>query len=308
MDNSAILAAAAAADAQAIDTSVDPERVLLVDGDALAYSCAGNDDTDPAQARRNLIDKVQYAAARTGSGRVLILLTMPGSHKGHRYAVARYQPYQGNRSNSRRPKNWAYLRGLLENQDLPFEFHATNTAEADDLFGYHANRLPHGKAVIFTEDKDMRMVPGLHLTWRDYLMVDVPPGTWEIVSGGKVYGEKWFWLQMLHGDTADHIKGLPNFRNAANVVKPMGEVTAAKTLDQCSPDQARRKVMDLYVQNHTLDLLFENAVLLWMRMDKDAPWYDVFMEGRPLQEFVPPVLLANRVAEAEALNAASQTI
>lgn len=311
MDNSAILAAAAAADAAAIDTSMDPERVLLVDGDALAYSCAGNDDTDPAQARINLIDKVRHAQRVSGSGQVQILLTMPGSHKGHRYAIARYKPYQGQRTNSRRPKNWKHLRNLLEGSMLPFPVHATNTAEADDLFGLWSCSRPHGKTVIFTEDKDMRMVPGIHLTWREYLLIDVPPGTWSLVNGDKVYGEKWFWLQMLHGDPADYVPGLPNFKNAANVVKLMGPATAEKVLANAHDRETARKIVrDLYVENHSEALYYEQAILLWMRRDTQSHWFDVFQPGNPLHTdgwmTAAYEEMQDRVAQAEVLNATTQ--
>ena len=49
-----------------------PGRVLLADGDGLAYYCAGNDGTDPGQARWNLINKLDEAMRASGSERALV--------------------------------------------------------------------------------------------------------------------------------------------------------------------------------------------------------------------------------------------
>ena len=58
-----------------------PGRVLLVDGDGLAYYCAGKDGSSVGDARRALNDKVESAARLVSAERVVILLTGSGSHK-----------------------------------------------------------------------------------------------------------------------------------------------------------------------------------------------------------------------------------
>jgi len=63
---------------------VTPNRMLLVDGDGLAYYCAGKDDTDIGTARFNLAAKIRSAATLIGADRVLVLLTTSGRHKGQR--------------------------------------------------------------------------------------------------------------------------------------------------------------------------------------------------------------------------------
>mgnify|MGYP003537285249 FL=1 len=72
-------------------------RVLVVDGDGLAYYCAGNDDTTIGEARSRATDKVRSAMQAVGAESALIVLTGRFSHKGHRYAIARRVPYQSKR-------------------------------------------------------------------------------------------------------------------------------------------------------------------------------------------------------------------
>ena len=277
---------------------VSPNRILLVDGDGLAYYCAGNDDTSPGEARQNLISKVQSAQRMVGAASVRILVTSSGSHKGHRYAIARVKPYQGQRANSRRPANWSYLRELLSHSHLgSFEIEHTAVAEADDLFGWYAYNFPND-AVIYTQDKDMRMLPGMHLDWVShrthkvghelaahiekykYIRVAAVDRTFN----EKQYGPKWFWLQMLHGDTADNIPGLPKYV-VDGKAKPVGEVTANKLLtDEHLPHLRVAELYRSYYADRWLVEMMEQACLLWMRREP-AKWDDCLDPGGPLYSF-----------------------
>jgi hypothetical protein len=262
-------------------------RVLQVDGDALAYSCAGNDDTAPGQAFRNVLSRISAAKRRCGATSVEVLCTLRTSHKGHRYAVARVKPYQGQRKSGRRPKNYEYLRDILERGGDRHEqwgrIKLYDHAEADDGFG-----VGHDPAnvVIHTEDKDMQMKSGWHLSWDLEHLIYVEPGTWELVHHGKTFGRKWFWLQMLHGDGADNIPGLPTYVNANGKDALCGPVTAAKLLADCANEaEARAVVFGLYKGTYGdgwQTQVLEQAVLLWMRTSPRSPWNDVLLPGNPL--------------------------
>lgn len=261
------------------------DRTLYTDGDGLAYYCAGNDETTLGEARQRLADKIKGMQETCGAAVSVTLLTGSGSHKGHRYAVARVKPYQGQRSNSRRPKNWQGLRDMLDDGHFGDTTRRTLTAEADDLFGYHGHSAPE-RTVIATQDKDMRMVPGWHLDWVANLMHYLPPGTFDKVWNDKQYGDKWFWLQMLHGDSADHIPGLPFYKNAKGKDTLMGDKTAQKMLaGVASNEEALACVHALYATYYgerALVEMMEQAVLLWMRRDPDSMWYDCMEPGGPL--------------------------
>jgi len=246
-------------------------RTLYLDGDGLAYFCSGSDTTSRAEAMGNLegfiLEKLRLSRAQRG----VILVTAPESHKGYRYAVATVKPYQGNRNSGRRPKNWEALRNaLLGNASLfGFAIKTTDTYEADDLFGI----LAKADDVICTQDKDMRMVPATHMDWHDNHFVATGGHTWECRHYGTVYGRKWFWLQMLMGDTADNIPGLPRLNG-----KLCGEVTAKHYLRAARFEKdAALLVHEAYFKHYgeqAIQMMCEQAFLLWMRWQPDV--LDVF--------------------------------
>ena len=316
---SAIAAAAQDSPMGCLSVPLVRDRVLLVDGDGLAYYCAGKDDTDAGEARASLVNKVKSAARLVGAERTIILLTLSGSHKGHRYAIARAKPYQAQRANSRRPKNWEHLRDFMLSKELPFEMEGTLTAEADDLFGRWAYAQPDN-VVIYTQDKDMRMLPGRHLDWVSHRMhtVDCLSGAWPVatrsldsVFNDKQYGPKWFWLQMLQGDTADNIPGLPKYV-VDGKAKQVGEVTAAKLLaNEALPHLRVAELYRSFYEDRWLVEMMEQACLLWMRRNPEA-WDDCLNPGGPLEafndggaEFAKAYLeIKQRVTDADRINAA----
>ena len=322
----AMAAAAGASPMASGSVPVLPGRILLVDGDGLAYYCAGKDDTDAGEARAILVNKVKAAQRLVGAERVIVLLTASGSNKGHRYAIARVKPYQGQRVNSRRPANWRHLRDYMESGQLPFEVEATAVAEADDLFGWYAYNDPEN-VVIYTQDKDMRMLPGTHLDWVSHrthrvqhsfslhrereLMYNIRALDSEFNE--KQYGPKWFWLQMLHGDTADNIPGLPKYV-VDGKAKPVGEVTAGKLLaDESLPHLRVAELYRSFYGDRWLAELMEQACLLWMRRVPEH-WDDCMNPGGPLdvfndgeEEFAKAYFeIEKRVREADIINELTQ--
>lgn len=290
-------------------------RTLYLDGDGLAYYCAGNDETTPAEARARCRDKVEAMLKASGAEKLLILLTGSGGHKGHRYAVARIKPYQGQRSNSNRPKNWQALRTMLELGDFG-PVHIDYDREADDRFGQYGHAAPD-LTVHGTQDKDMRMVPGWHIDWKDNQIFYLAPDQFAAVWKDKLYGEKWFWHQMLHGDPTDNIPGLPRAYG-----KLCGPVTAAKMLDEAANREQAFGIVARAYHSHYGDRFFtemvEQGVLLWMRRGDKADWFDVAAQGGPLYLDGTPEVnklhyaawkeLRDRVKQAQELNdlAASQ--
>lgn len=277
-----------------------PGLVLHVDGDYLAYYASGNDETSEGQARQNAIDLIHKFKGRTGATSVVMHNTANGSQKGERYLIATIKPYQGQRDSGRKPKNHGYLQNWLQTYDGPL-FRAKNwlTREADDGIGavaHHAIGTDVGYCVIATADKDMRMLPGLHISWKpvngQHVLTRVKPGGYDIVGEDlKQYGLKFFWQQMLMGDTADHIPGLEFYRGdwdekkQAFKIKKMGEKTAEKMLEDCfDNEQAYARVAELYMNAYTqydaagnptnpnewADRFVEQAALLWMRLDNTA--------------------------------------
>lgn len=280
--------AAAIAAATASQPQARPDkaagRTLLADGDALAYYCAGNGDTSSGQARRNLEQKLESALRACGADKVTILTTSRASHKGHRYAISRIKPYQGKRDGKQRPRNWQLMRELIERDPRSV---VTDTLEADDLFHIHSVRLGDDNVALLTMDKDMRMVPGWHLNWDSHALVRVQPDTWAAALDGKLYGRKWFWLQMLMGDATDNVPGLLACK-VGGKLKRCGEKTAAALLRHCQDEHAARDVvfgqyLSTYGDGNDFAghvAYIEQACLLWMR--RSDRLFDCALPGGPL--------------------------
>jgi len=288
VDFSGAIAASAATDAVLVSALPKvPGRVAHIDGDYLCYYSSGNDECEPAMARSNALQFVQRVLDRTGSNKAVMHLTASGCHKGERYLAATVKPYQEQRSGSRRPKNWAYMREWSEGYTGgAFTVKTWASREADDgmaacaRFAVKSGRLD----AIVTADKDMRMLPGVHLCWKDHdILTTVPDNTWAVYGeDGKIYGDKWFWLQMLHGDTADNIPGLEfvftDGKGGALKMSKVGPKTAEQLLGGIEDNkEAYSIVSQCYWRTYRgqgehvgYDRFVEQACLLWLRQDNKA--------------------------------------
>src|SRR5690606_6859007 len=125
---------------------------------------------------------------------------------------------------------------------------------------------------ILTKDKDMRMFPGLHMCWDNFdILTEVALGAYEVwgedaVGKDLLFGTKWFLSQMLHGDRADNIPGLPEFRG-----KQVGPAAAKTILSAASSEEdaftiAYEAYLEVYGSDEEgADRFCEQAALLWMR-------------------------------------------
>lgn len=284
--------------AEYVPPAVVPGRRVHVDGDYLAYKAAGSDRTSAGTARSNALALIKDFKRRTGSESAVVHLTSKGCHKGERYLCATVKPYQGQRKDDYKPVNWEYLRIWLEAYEGDhFRKKLWSSREADDGIAASAQYAAKqgGLDGIATADKDMRMLPGIHVTWPvgwdDPVRVfEVPNDTYSLVGDGKQYGMKWFWLQMLQGDTADNIPGL---EYVWEHVKKYGE----ERMNKCGPKtaenylrgtkdsaEAQRIVTELYDKCYRgrgadvgADRFVEQASLLWLRRGKTADVLD-FMD------------------------------
>lgn len=275
----AIAAAAAAAPAIHIKGPGSvPGRYVLVDGDYLIYGSAGNNETSIGDARMRLMQKLQDFKTMSGAEHIVLHLTATGGHKGHRYVAATIKPYQGNRSGSSRPKNWELLRDFCESyKGVVFRQKLWGTREADDGIALHL-RLLHeqgNEAVVAMKDKDSQMFTGCtHMDWDTFELCHVPRGTfYQENSVGRVFGTKWFWLQMLMGDSADNIPGVQKIRGVTKMVG-CGPARARDALIMAADDEdCCIRVVKAYQQNYGetwASAFAENAALLWMRDDRHA--------------------------------------
>lgn len=262
--------------------AVDPETTLHVDGDYAAYYFSGNDDTSLADAKRNLIGAVEVAARLGGAGKVVIHLTHGLSGKAKRFLIATVKPYQGQRDSGRKPKNWEAMREWLERgktlAGTTWRVVIWEDREADDgvaaaaRYEWSQGRVP----VIFSRDKDFRMIPGRHITWVALDRVETTPQTFRKEGpDGEIYGTLWFWMQMLQGDTADNIPGLEKQpAKEPGKFKTCGEGCARDHLLNTKDDREAYEVVTglykAYYGGSWADRFVEQAALLWLRNDNKA--------------------------------------
>lgn len=253
-------------------------RVLHIDGDYAAYSNAGTVGVPPGVSRKNLIERQKFAAVQAKAESTIIHLSADACNKGHRRLISTIKPYQENRKGSHRPPNWACLRvylELLKNSILSYH------READDSMAEAAYADPHN-TVLHYRDKDMRQLPGWHMTWEEYHLLYVPVGTYEKIGPDDlVYGSKWLWLQMLQGDTADNIPGLPKVQTADGTGwKDCGDGTASDILAGTENNMQAALAVSAryfaYYGEEWADRFVEQMALLWLRESPTAPVVDFF--------------------------------
>lgn len=286
---------AQASSADSMSRPVVAGRVLQADADFWCYFAA-NVEEHINENYRALLDIIETNRVLAGAEFVNVHLTL--GMKGGREQFATVKPYQGKRDDHRDPalkQRVGALRTMLANHKSAIVNPVVNVLqEADDsLTQYQLKRIDsHGvdKSIIMSGDKDLWMVEGLHCDGSNGRM-------WKVSGYGetrykevgnvkpKLVGEgtSWFWHQMIMGDVADNIPGLPMLSGElANRYVPTkkynsdrapikcGEAKAVIILHGVHSDQeAFNRVYEAYRQHYnkrTADAMFlEQAFLLWMR-------------------------------------------
>lgn len=294
-----------------------PFRALMLDADGVIYHIA-HPHLTVEKNFKELVNYIEYLRRCAGAQWVFTFTTM--ALKGGREQMAYYQKYQKKRHDHRTPElaqRVTELRMMLHNYQTDTIFPKPQWfLEADEAIGaFHLQWVDHYcdgmSSVIGTGDKDLDMYPGIvmNIKTRKFTYCgDYAPrlnddntiagaGAWYNNYGhvkyykpnpkkqGKLVGRgtAFFWGQMLCGDTADTIAGLPKMNgflldrykplqrktSGRRPDSPCGASLAATVLSHCSSDKnAYRAVSEAYQGYFGKDwrfFFFENAFLLWMR-------------------------------------------
>jgi len=167
--------------------------------------------------------------------------------------IATLKKYKGNRT-ADKPLKY----GLARDYWLSKAFKVSSNQEADDDMAIRQVELNY-EGVIATIDKDLNMIPGRHFNWQK------EKGQGRLYKVDPDNADRWFWTQMLTGDTADNIPG----------IKRCGEKTAEKLLDGLDTDGRMNVVLGKYREQYgkTADeALTEIGRLLWMRRQPEQMW------------------------------------
>lgn len=222
---------------------------VLIDGDILAYRAAfATQDKSPEDAEDKVEELIQYVLGETlvfpSPNDYFVFLTGKGNF---RFDIAKSHEYKGNRKSAEKPRYLAHVRSYLVDKHRAI---ISEGEEADDLIAKKATELG-STAVVASIDKDMLQLPCRHFNF--------VKNEWSDVD--EFSGLKFFYKQILTGDTADNIIGL--YR--------VGQAKADKMLEGCDTEE---KLWDTVLKAYDGDKerVVENARLLWLRRKEGEIW------------------------------------
>lgn len=166
----------------------------IIDGDVLVYMSIWNNDTleeGKAKFDELLIDVM----SSTFSTDYVMAIGGPDN-----FRVDLFPDYKGNRKKAKdnRPDWFGDLKSwIVEHYDGCIE---TDNCEADDMVRVWANECDEFNIprVVCSVDKDLHCIVGNHFN----------PRTRSIYQISEEYAERFYWQQILTGDSTDNIPGL----------------------------------------------------------------------------------------------------
>ena len=204
--------------------------LALIDADLIAYEAAAAADmVEEGYERRSfdyVVDKVdetiKFITENSGCDSYELFITGKGNF---RYDIATIKPYKGNRKDTPKPFYLEATRKLLESYGAV----VCDGMEADDMLAVRAREMDYNDCCICSRDKDLRMVPCMQYSWEVGRQPEWGPELVDRLGGlhfrfsekilkngeksnaiKKVYGTglKWFYAQLIIGDSTDNIAGL----------------------------------------------------------------------------------------------------
>ena len=222
--------------------------VVLIDGDIVAYTSAFHaqaGDNTQDEAKRKIDTTIRWTLTKTEATSHQVYLT--GSNNYRQKVDVTYKAHRTSPKPSLLPWCREYLRwewGAIVSQG----------EEADDLIAMEVARMDYTDVIVASVDKD-------------FLQLGVPVYNWrkdEMVEPTREEGLQFFYKQILMGDSADNIKGIPG-------VGPKG---AERLLEGVWDEQALYGICLGAYEGAMLteDDLIRNARLLWLRREPGEMW------------------------------------
>lgn len=256
---------------------------LLIDGDILVYRMGFATQTkdgipEPVYHATHLVNKLLYQLMEKFETTKLKIYLTSEDRSNFRFELATIKPYKGNRNKALNPNavgkpvHYQAIRDHLVNK---WHAEVITGKEADDALGIEQMKNIDSstlRTIIVTLDKDLDMIPGWHYNFvQDRLYDCRDPGILILSETRKKLqgtGLKWFYAQLLLGDTSDNIPGLKGYG-------------PAKTFDLLDSAQTEEEfwstVTKIYLTSLEKTLtneaiyarLYEVVDLLWMHRKED---------------------------------------
>lgn len=222
--------------------------MILIDSDIIAYRCGFACKDEPLKTALRTTDKfvedvivfADHADFFYDEWRLFLT-----GKNNFRYEVAITHPYKGNRTQPKPP----HLQEIRKHLVGKWGALVCDGQEADDAIAIEATKLGD-ESIMATVDKDFNQVPGWHYNFikREHYHVDEDEAT------------KFFYTQLLTGDSTDNIFGLER----------VGPKKAAKILEDCTNEEEMYTAcLEAYGD---FKRLLENARLLWLRRKRNEMW------------------------------------
>lgn len=213
------------------------KRVLLVDGDVLAYQAASSSekDTDWGEGFHVLwtheADLEDYMEKWLDTLRETLEpdgMVFALSDSKHNWRKDVLPTYKANRKNTRKPLGLSYCKDYLREM---YETYERPSLEADDILGILSTSkriIKANERIIVSVDKDFYSIHGLF-----YRLTEPEAG---VQSISKQDADRYHLLQSIAGDPTDGYKGCPG----------LGVKRGARLLDEVAPEHWWDKVVEAY--------------------------------------------------------------
>ena len=285
--------------------SVVEGRVLQLDGDAACYKVTYNPDEHLRTCIDNFWSMIDYRRQMAGCEYINIHLTGHNKGGRSEIAtVKKYQGNRDGKVKPQNLIDLREYLVSLPPAPQRIVYHEDQEADDGMCQENHTAILAGNRnlSIIMSEDKDLTMCQGLRCDWNTFEIIDVNGygKIWLDETGSttklKGYGSAFFWAQLLMGDSADNIPGCeligaeilekydPLIKpNPKRKPKKCGAVLAYNILKDVTSDmQALLLVIECYrsyygndykytawngleIQRQSIEMLYEQAQLLWMR-------------------------------------------
>lgn len=280
-------------------------RIVLIDGDMIAYYAAApfEEDDYPIAVNIEIDRRINKIVQDTGSEFYAVFLT---GLTNFRDDIATFKQYKGNRYNadgSRRTERPKHFYAARSHMRRSHKAEWSKGEEADDSISIAANMYRRNGAdvVIASGDKDLKINTGKHFCiitgeftenfGKGHIeAVESAVGSAFDVSGA---GLMFFFYQLIAGDYADNIPGLPKLgeqtakryglrRGGAGKKAAFTMLGERTLLEQCAFTRVVAAYWD-YFNTHGdythwktgeqmpgyYSYLVEQMQLLWMRQEKN---------------------------------------
>ena len=233
----------------------------LIDADLIVYGVGfSTNDLDQSLVPSRVDLTIQLILDAVKSEEHQLFITMDGQD-GFRYKVS--PSYKGHRKQEK-PVHYDFIRlYLIEKWGAKLCSHI----EADDAIGIEQDKngcLEEAErysyfTIICSLDKDLDMLCGMHYRWPIIrLGKEVSPSRFYCVEEPEA--TRWFYTQMLTGDTSDNIKGIDG----------IGPVKAKQILQDVDDEQEMFAIVrDMYNDDSRFLM---NGKLLWIMREVDDYW------------------------------------